>query len=198
MVEIYTDPTQFDELADTILHFAPALTFALVGSLLIGLLAWGVSWGSRDYDGPGLMKRDPLIAAATAAVALTGGLFWVAGQPSSAEVSEAREQRDQVIAENEESTEEQFTERYGELEFLSCDDGSCQPVEGGLFEVIDGDHGTDDVAFRDEQGVLHEDAYLSREASSDPDVAATVKLMLRDDGHEAEEYDPEPSDEEAQ
>ena len=46
MVEIYTDPTQFDELADTILHFAPALTFALVGSLLIGLLAWG-SHGGR-------------------------------------------------------------------------------------------------------------------------------------------------------
>lgn len=190
MVEIHNTPTQFDELADTLLPFAFALPVALVGSLLIGLLAWGVSWVSRDYDGPGLVKRDPLIAAAATVVVLAGSLFWVGGQASLGEVIEAREQRDQAIAENRKDTEERFTDRYGDLEFLRCSAGSCQPVDEYLFEVLDGDHGTQDVDFRDDRGALHESAYLSREASEDPDVEATVTLMVRDGGDGVEEYNP--------
>lgn len=201
-VEVYTDPAAPEASA----AFSGELVVTLLAFLAIGVMAGlialavfiaGMLCKRRGFDEDrkeSAQVRTGLVSTAMAGVLTISSCGYASAQghidPANESRQGAHEEYEAQIAENRQDTEEQFADRYGELEFLSCFSGSCRPVGEDLFDVLDGDHGTEDVAFRDEHGVLHENAYLSREASEDPDVEATVTLMVRDGGNGAEEYNP--------
>ncbi|GAA1452141.1 hypothetical protein ACFP47_10590 [Nesterenkonia lacusekhoensis] len=200
MVEIFSDPTYLDDLDGIKIWLPHAIFFAFAGSVIVGILvvlAVRFLWPYTNAPVAELMedKKDWAIVLTSGAIVMVIQYFaWLNSVPMPDEVDAAREAEDQAAAENRQSTEEQFTDRYGEITFLSCTGRQCRE-EDDLYEELTeewvGGYATRDVSFYDADGVLVEDAYLLRQDSDDDDVEFTVKLMVRTGADAAEEYRPE-------
>ncbi|GAA1452138.1 hypothetical protein ACFP47_10585 [Nesterenkonia lacusekhoensis] len=188
MIEIYTEPD-----VTTSLPFEMSLLVVIGGPILIGLIAAGLVAFSRQKTRTSDDEKTEWTVAATTSIALMliMGFFWLPERPSFNENRAARAEYDAALAENRSATEEQFTDRYGEVTFLECEGGACNPAgDTAPYDILTGDDATEDVAFRTEDGVLDEDAYLVREDSDDDKVDYTVTLMIRDGADDAHEYRP--------
>lgn len=197
MVEIFSDPTYLDDLDGIKIWLPHAIFFAFAVSVIVGILvvlAVRFLWPYTNAPVAELMedKKDWAIVLTSGAIVMVIQYFaWLNSVPMPDEVDAAREAEGQAAAENRQSTEEQFTDRYGEITFLECEGGACNPAgDTAPYDILTGDDATEDVAFRTEDGVLVEEAYLVREDSDGDKVDYTVTLMIRDGADDAHEYRP--------